>query len=141
MDKKTHRGKRKDNGEWVYGHFYESNISGCYILSPKLVVRNKRDGSVVTQDTFDLYEIIPETVGQCTGLPDKNGKAIFEGDIVEMERGWGEKVKYTIEYDPAICAFIGDAVNYIGFTTFENDGDRIKIIGNIHDNPEILEGA
>ena len=131
------RGKRKTDGKWTDGYYVndeseqmaERPITYIYHL-------NKHPCG------WDLlpFEVIPETVGQFTGLCDKNGKRIFEGDVIEMDRGWDEKVTYVVRYAIDICAFIGSSINYIGFTTFEDDGDRIKIIGNIHDNPELLEG-
>ena len=120
------RGKRLDNGNWVQGSIF-TRINEVYIFPLPI--------------TTSKSEVDPATVGQYTGLTDKNGKKIFEGDVIALERGWGEKVIYTIEYDTECCCFIGDSVNYIGFTTFENDGDRIEVIGNIHDNPESLGGA
>lgn len=80
----------------------------------------------------------PKTVGQYTGLTDKNGKKIFEGDIVE--RFWlGEKHIYLIGYDNGIASFIGKDICSENFTTFDYDACRFEIIGNIHDNPELLE--
>lgn len=121
------RGKQKDYGEWLIGDLMRSYDSKYWI---------------VTHDTEGNYasEIISETVGQFTGLFDKNGKRIFEGDVIELERGWDEKVRYIVEYDTGICSFIGDSINYIGFTTFENDGGHIEVVGNIQDNPELLKG-
>ena len=82
------RGKRIDNGEWVDGYYYESKISGCFILSPKIKVREK-DG-VVIKDSFEVTKVIPETVGEYTGVTEFDledetiNKKIFEGDIVEI---------------------------------------------------------
>lgn len=79
----------------------------------------------------------PKTVGQYTGLKDKNGTKIFEGDIVE--RFWfGKMCIYQISYDNGLASFIGQAS--MKFTTFDYDSAEFEIIGNIHDNPELLEG-
>lgn len=74
-DRYLFRGKRKDNGEWVYGGIYyqkadEVKEEAVYIIGGSL------------NDVGAAYEVIPETVGQCTGLKDKIGKPIFEGDIM-----------------------------------------------------------
>ena len=121
------RGKQKIYGRWVEGALIQYG-EGAAIFD----VRGSHDKTRVAT-------VYPETVGQFTGLLDKNGKRIFEGDVIEMDRDWDEKVTYVVRYASDICAFIGSSINYIGFTTFEDDGDRMKIIGNIHDNPELLE--
>ena len=134
------RGKREEDGEWAYGSFVPDAIEvrGSKIIMPGFI-RNYDFGHESGCKVL-MHEVDRETVGQFTGLTDKNGKKIFEGDIIELERGWGEKVRYIVKYDTEICSFIGDGINYIGFTTFENDGERIEVIGNIHDNPELLKG-
>lgn len=88
-------------------------------------------------------EVIPRTVGQYTGLKDKNGTKIFEGDIVQTNKFFlsvGLNAKYVIEYDVEIACFIGTMQkgNVKHFTTFQNDSDQFEVIGNIHDNPELL---
>lgn len=109
--------------EWVYG-FYVKTIC-TYIYStlywPKMV------------------NVAPETVGQFTGLTDKNGNKIFEGDIVVTTKFNTPNKKYVIKYNEHLAAFIGvDLLNDLYFTTFDGDADMFEIIGNIHDN-ELLE--
>ena len=77
-------------------------------------------------------------MGQYTGLTDKNGNRIFEGDIIK--RFWlGAEIIYCVQYGGENASFIGKAMNKRGFTTFDNDGEMFEVIGNIHDNPELLE--
>lgn len=121
------RGKRKNNGKWAYGYLYIRN-DGQYEIS---FYSKYFDSERFT------YDVIPETVGQYIGLTDKNGKKIFEGDIVE--RLWlGEKHIYRIYYDSDISSFIGADIDCQGFTTFNYDSCEFEVIGNIYDNPELL---
>ena len=134
------RGKRKDNGEWIEGYYsYETDECSFEL---HLISDNK---SVVT-------EVVPETVGQYTGLKDKNGKKIFEGDIVKCtatnvdcaftavvlfgnsngEYNWGFQLKR-----------IGGAeanTDILLWVDMEDTGAYIEVVGNIHDNPELLKG-
>lgn len=82
------------------------------------------------------YEVIPSTIGQYTGMDDRNDTKIFEGDIVEVNR-LGGKYRYQICYDKGLASFIG--LRGIGYTTFTYDSDGFEIIGNVYDNPELLK--
>ena len=131
------RGKRVDGGEWCYGvPLVEGWSKKTYIASYEY-----------SSLTFiQQIEIIPETVGQFTGLTDKNGKRIFEGDIIrikgnEYNEDWKE-VDYNgmvIFKDGGFCAIDGTPDDYsvrrYGLVRGVFD---IEVIGNIHDNPELL---
>lgn len=120
------RGKRVDNGEWVYGFLVEA--LNC--------VTDKNETFIIEQDaTYFTYgefacvvKVKPETVGQFTGLTDKNGNKIFEGDIVESPNG----TQGFIEWQNAECAFL---VN-IGDDWQTMDDYPYEVIGNIYDNAE-----
>lgn len=154
-----YRGKTKPDGEWIYGgHMYVESLDRHIIV--------EHDGcKQFSDECFGFSAVIPETVGQCTGLRDKNGKLIFEGDIFKFDdEVWSSY--YTscgTEYDSY------DVVNYgaIGFNKDSASYDFIKykynensieadlhencniefadfvteleVIGNKWDNPELLE--
>lgn len=135
MHKILFRGKPKNELiDWVYGYYFYSELT-CkhYIMG-----ESKDYG-------YNCIEVIPETVGQYTELNDKNGTKIFEGDIVQTNKFFlsvGLNAKYVIEYDVKIACFIGTMQKGCikHFTTFQNDSDQFEVIGNIHDNPELLNG-
>ena len=122
------RGKRADNGEWVKGYLYITHTGAHEIGSYDAEINIERF-------TFD---VIPETVGQYTGLTDKNGVKIFEGDIVSLVKHDG--LIYKVVYVP--CRY--ELVNSKGVNCFVLDiykAENIEVIGNIHNNPEILKGG
>ena len=129
------RGKRTDNGEWVYGYYTKAR----YFLNKKeMHIIFEPDVEAFPHCEFTGYEeVLPETVGQYTGLTDKNGVKIFEGDIVSLVKHDG--LIYKVVYVP--CRY--ELVNSKGVNCFVLDiykSENIEVIGNIHDNPELLGG-
>ena len=136
------RGKRIDNGEWVCGDLLQDVESGiCAIVSYVNLGGNIHDLSESC-----IFAVIPETVGQYTGLTDKNGKRIFEGDICRFKRfndvHIGKIVfnattaSFVMWYQPIVGAYGEKATQKMLLSVC----DDIEVIGNIHDNPELLGG-
>lgn len=126
------RGKRKDNGEWIEGFLY--------------ITHNGEHEIGSYDDELDIeritYIVIPETVGQYTGLYDKNGKSIFEGDIVAGGLIWQEKRKNGLvafkDGSFGLTWYRGCIEQFNAFTSMCNV--EYEVVGNIHDNPEQLKG-
>ena len=140
------RGKRADNGEWVEGdvlqtRYYSGHIE--YQIMPQTPVSS-------------AYPVLSETVGQYTGLTDRNGVRIFEGDILRgFEYPFCSNINGEFNYFAEIVWF--DDSSAFGIYTFKNpksnvrgisegntdyleyfNVDKWEVIGNIHDNPELL---
>ena len=121
------RGKRKDNDEWIYGNtvihcekyyiYYEEPDEMCQVGS-------WRCGA----------EVIPETVGQYTGLTDKNGKKIFEGDICQHRSYYSDNIVISVvTYTDG--QFLAMPDKNSGF----NLSDKLEVIGNIYENEDLLK--
>ena len=136
------RGKRKDNGEWVEGHNIMCVQDGRVFIVPTgtKIDSYREEDNALFMATF-YYEVIPETVGQYTGLTDKNGKKIFEGDIVRHYNNQDDPEKFDvgcIYFDVANYCFVRNSGHYTG--PFKLSGECIyEVIGNVTDNPELLE--
>ena len=143
------RGKREDNGEFVFG----------------LLMYFEDEYGIQSSHGCKIYEIVPETIGQFTGLYDKNGKEIYDSDIVL----YVDKYRYIVQYgvwnhNPQNCAhsyilswhlewvdmpgvfeniYVINGVaarfpEHCGKYTEAIDNLKLKVIGNIHDNPELI---
>ena len=137
--------KRTYNGKWVEGCLVVTPQGDAYIIS---TAETKRDVNVLINQCS--LNVDPETIGQFTGLTDRNGKKIFEGDIVKCtdtindfefnavvefgnpngEYNWGYQLKFIS----------GEESNFdiLCWVDMKETGAYIEIIGNIHDNPELL---
>ena len=133
------RGKRIDNGKWVYGDLFQP--LGHYPIIINTEPDNK--GKVANIRTG----VQKETVGQFTGLTDKNGNEIYEGDILcwsdDKDRTFPMVVEYRhgafgIVFTRNYFKSIADNPNFT-FNPLDTDVD-VEIIGNIHDNPELING-
>lgn len=139
------RGKRKDSGEWVEGR----------LLAADVIVPSGQEFSLEANCIYGCdkpiigYEVDEETVGQFTGLTDKNGKNIFEGDIVKDEFGrimevvWREGVaKFSFKLIKSTGKKWTENFLYVNLGDwFDLENHFPEAIGNIHDNHELLEGA
>ena len=137
------RGIDKGTNEWVYGYYCESP-------SP---FHKGKEYSIFDDKTILKYSVIPETVGQYTGLTDKHGTKIFEGDIIKeeyslngKERGVISVIEYGIVYayfnGIGVCQRFGDGSGTSMLSVGYDSGVvYCEVIGNIHDNPELLKGG
>lgn len=128
-------GKRADNGEWVEGDVLQIRYHSGHIeyqIMPQTPVSS-------------AVPVLPETIGQFTGLADKNGVRIFEGDICRFKRfndiHVGEIVfnvttaSFVMRYQSIVGAYGEKATQKMLLSVC----DDIEVIGNIHDNPELME--
>lgn len=119
------RGKRKDNGEWIQGYLY-GIWERRYILWG------------MTNDIPNMVEVDPETVCQCTAMPDKNNKLIFENDIA-IKHNDDDKEPYLIRWSENYAAWELAQCGCAMYGFFDVDFGEIEVIGNVFDNPELLE--
>ena len=124
------RGKSIGTGEWLYGHLFNygltapSNVPCISVCVP-----------TSWEEAYSLYAVHPDTIGQYTGLTDKNGNKIFEGDIVEFTNL--DLPNMVIRFDNGSFMLCEDE-----YSTYEELRMNyvVEVIGNIHDNPELLKG-
>ena len=128
------RGKRVDNGEWVEGSLVIGN-------NYNFIITAEDYQDVVATQSALVCESHPiekdnTTIGQYTGLTDKNGKKIFEGDIVKVCLPYAD-LTCIVGWEG--CSFIIRDIKDSDYTYVLGEGFDIEVIGNIYDNPELLE--
>lgn len=127
-DRYLFKAKRIDNGEWVQSYLYG-------ILEKRYILWG------MTNDIPNMIEVDPTTICQCTGLKDKNGKLIWENDIVKDEHGNLYKAFWQNNYYQFswICVSSEIFQSGIKWDLYVMRSFEIEVIGNIFDNPELLE--
>lgn len=121
------RGKRIDNGKWVKGYLYRLSEK----LNPFILLKSEKGAS---------YEVEAKTVGQYTGMLDKNGTKIFEGDICNFSNRSDIDNYGVVVYDADETEFgIDYGSTYLGLGRHYHSRD-IEVVSNIYDNPELLKG-
>lgn len=151
------RGKRLDNGEWVYGYYYNF-LGEVSIIDVGFGLAS--EGSSMAFSLPDVIRVDPSTIGQFTGLKDKNGEEIYEGDVVkgtwsdhsESDRPdlwtyavvkFGEGEVDASDYEDFSIYIVGFYLDYIkgcdSTPATILHYKQIEVIGNIYENPELLE--
>ena len=122
------RGKRTDNGEWVYGSLVKMGPAGYthYFILPDYA------------SAFYDIEVDPNSIGQYTGMDDKNGVKIFEGDILAGSCGGKSTEYFEVWWSEASCGFVAGRGERMRPNMNQATVGRYEIAGNIHDGQEIL---
>lgn len=118
------RGKRTDNGEWVEGYYAKSGHD--FILLDNMLACGY----------FEMFEVDQETVCQYTELVDKNGRKIFEGDVLEFTNSDFGKSNYIVFWNQIEWGIRSDLGNDDDLRFW--DSSEWEVIGNIFDNPELI---
>lgn len=117
------RGQKIDTKEWIYGYYHLLTRSNTHCI----------DVPMADFDNSTLWHVVPETIGQCTDLTDKNGKEIYEGDVMrDTDTG---HVK-TVEYHAPRFVLV-DKDRFFDYSHW----DEYEVIGNIYENLELLESG
>ncbi len=118
------------DSNWVYGGIFPQNNGGDYAI-------------IYSYDPIEKHVVYADTVGQFTGITDKNGAKIFEGDIVKTKK-YGKIVGhscvndydiFSVKYEPAMFRLEHHNREFV----FVDEGTDYEVVGNIYDNPELLK--
>ena len=135
------RGKSIGTGAWLYGHLFNygltapSNVPCICVCVPKS-----------WKEAYNLYTVHPDTIGQYTGLKDKAGKKIFEGDILEYigkrKDNMNKVYRRKVVFHEGMFALLSKelrAYSALNYHCLEDGRSAWRVIGNIHDNPELIK--
>ena len=125
---RNYRGLTKE-GKWVFGSYVEIPDKHHFIIVKQMSFYHYREVDGRYPAIYNPIEVIPETVGQFTGLKDKNGTEIYKGDAVSSGF-WDGIVEFVEGAFKIVQGGCSDSTNF----------DVTEIIGNIHENPELLKG-
>lgn len=132
------KAKRIDNGKWIEGSLIDLDIDSgyCYIVPPYKQASTLPIGFLIT-DGMKL--VIPETLCQFTGLCDRYGNKIWENDILHLDKSYPEDVTYeTIEW--GVAGWVTHETNSVDRQPLDEfDLEHYEVVGNIFDNPELLQ--
>ena len=137
------RGKRVDNGEWVFGNLIEDKWGDDNSNTVYAILQDRVAPEIAA--LWTPVKVAPETVGQYTGLTDKNGKKIFEGDIVRGKDYTGDRREGSVFYDNYNAMYMikpntkSDYREVNCLTSLTPAEAYLEVIGNIHDNSELLK--
>ena len=154
QDRYLFRGKRIDNGEWVIGNCIDDGVTGQVFIHT--VGNSVNESDKVGEEgclQFVAFEVAPATICQCTGLKDKNGNLIWENDIVKKEfytdyDAYANSEKYigVMRYEDGgwwvkTQMDVGQILvrSIIDVLAFSKDVEHFEVLGNVFDNPELLE--
>lgn len=128
------RGKDKATNQWVYGDYTHNEGLNTHYIS-----RN------VNNTSRKAWEVDPDTIGQYTGLKDKNGKEIYEGDIAHLKGDGFDGKEVGIDYhrvvtfhDGTLCLSVGDGL-HVPINDYVHGLDDWDVVGNVTDNPELIK--
>jgi len=143
------RGKSLESGDWEFGYvFDDDSTESTRFFVGRLVIQDyigPCDGRYIVDYAFD--EVNPSTIGQYTGLTDKNGKKIFEGDVLVFidpdTQEFDNNERFVVRWVECQARYFFEVFNKgcpMGFEEIlKSDSQDYEIIGNIYDNPELLE--
>lgn len=127
------RGKREDNGEWIYGSIVSFEDGRKSIMPSKAKVFRQQKTTTICCN--ECYDVDSATVGQFTGMYDKGNRKIFAGDILD----YGFSTVVTVEYIKEQGRFAGRKGNSLFPLQDEKHSQCFRVLGNIFDNPELME--
>jgi len=133
------RGKRKDNSQWIIGYLLKDEITGqCFIFALGNSVNESENFGEDGCLRFFAFEVEEDTICQYTGLKDKNNNEICNGDICRIDGGFGNRgVTCKVAFNDGCFDVVGEL--FRDYLKVYVANHSIKVIGNIYDNPDLLE--